>query len=203
MKVNFFYSSLLKYVIWLTAFKTIVTELVLSDVNKDCIAKNNGTTSNDYLLGTWFKIYQFHHLGPYPTCSCLNVTFNRPTNEEIRSYREKYNSVDLPNNIGEDAVVVDRKFYTKGLLLGNSEAKTYILDSHSAIRLLEGYEVHVYKRINNKYMLFWQCCLRGHVKWLLTRDQNSSEAEMQQIIRDTPEITHKNTGVRYCNGTCY
>ncbi|KAJ8716861.1 hypothetical protein PYW07_003488 [Mythimna separata] len=131
------------------------------------------------------------------------MTFTRPTEEELRGYREKYNSVDLPHDISEDAVLIDKTIYTKGLLLGGSEAKTYVLAPDSAMRNVEGYEVYVYKRVNDNYMLFWQCSFRGHVKWLLTRDPKASEAEMQKIIWDRPEITSKNTGVRYCNGTCY
>lgn len=201
--MNLLYSSHLKNTIWLTVLSITVTVIALSEVNTDCIAKNNGTISNDYLLGTWFKIYQFHHLGPIPTCSCPNVTITRPTEEELREYTEKFRTVDLPHKIGDNAVVVDRG-YIKGLVLGSSEAKTYIIDPHSKMRSnLEGYEVYVYKRVNNKYMLFWQCCLRGHVKWLVTRDRNAPEAEMQKIIWDRPEITYKTTGVRYCNVTCY
>lgn len=194
--------SQFKNTIWLTAI-TITTVIALSDVNTDCIASNNGTISNDFLLGTWYKIYKFIHLGPYPTCSCPNVTFSRPTEEELRGYREKFRPIDLPHEIGDDAVVADRG-YIKGLVLGGAETKTYIIDPKSVIRSNEeGYEVHVFRRISDKYMLWWQCSLRGHEKWLLTRDRHAPEVEMKKIIWERPEVAHKENGVRYCNVTCY
>ena len=200
--MDLFNTSHLKNAIWLTAI-SVATVLALSDVNTDCIARNNGTIPNDFLLGTWYKIYNFIHLGPYPTCSCPNVTFTRPTVEELREYREKFRTIDLPHAIGDDAVVADRG-YIKGLVLGGAETKTYIIDPHSVMRSNEeGYEVYVFRRINDKYMLFWQCCLRGHVKWLLTRDRHALESEMQKIIRERPEVTYKANGVRYCNVSCY
>lgn len=202
--MNFLYSSYLMNTIWFTAFGVVATVLALTDVEKDCIAKNNSTTmSNDFLFGTWYKIYKFIHLGPYPTCSCLNVTFSRPTEEELKGYRDKYGSVNLPHEIDDDAVLEDIN-YMKGLLLGGSVTKTYIIDPESVmVNNLNGYEVNVYRRVNDKYMIYWQCALRGHVKWLLTRDPNAPEVELQKIIRDRPEIMYKDSGVRFCNGTCY
>lgn len=199
--MNIFNSSHFKNTIWLTAL-SVTTVIALSDVNTDCIARNNGTISNDVLLGTWYKIYNFMNLGMYPTCSCPKVTFTRPTEEELRQYKEKYRSVDLPHEIGDDALVEDRS-YVKGLVLGRAEAKTYIIDPESMMRSNEeGFEVYIFKHINDKYILFWHCSWRGAVQWLLTRDPKASEEEMQQIISDRPEIKYK-SGVRYCNRTCY
>ena len=200
--MNLFNPSHLNNAIWLTAL-SVTTVLALSDVNTDCIARNNGTISNDFLLGTWYKIYNFINFGSYPTCSCPTMKFMRATEEDLRAYRGKYSSMDLPHAIGEDAAVIDRG-YVKGLVLGGAETKTYIIDPESVMRSNdEGYEVYVFRRINDKYMLFWQCGWRGAVQWLLTRDQNAPEEELQKIISERPEITHKKNGVRYCNRQCY
>ncbi|KAF9801984.1 hypothetical protein SFRURICE_004235 [Spodoptera frugiperda] len=196
-------NSHLKRIICVTAFCTIASVISLSDVNQNCMAKNNGTTTNDYLIGTWYFVYQFDHIGPIPTCTCPNITFTRPTEEGLSGYRAKYGRYDLPHNITEDSLVADKGYHMKGLLLGGLETKTYILDPKShMIGGLDGYEVMVYRRIDEKFAFFWRCALRGHVRWLMTKDRNATDEEMQLAIKDRREVFNK--GIRkYCRDICY
>ncbi|XP_021195334.3 uncharacterized protein LOC110379847 [Helicoverpa armigera] len=180
----------------------ISTVYALSEVNEKCIAANNGSISNEFLIGTWHKVYLYKLDGPVPTCTCPNVTFYKPTHAEIEEYRQKYKATELPQTIGDDAIVADRG-YIKGLILGQGEAKTYILDPKSAMILnMEGYEVYVYRRLSDKFVFFWRCALRGHSKWLMTNDRNATEEEIQQIIKDRPEVFNK-YGQRFCKHICY
>uniref|UniRef100_A0A2A4K0S6 Lipocalin/cytosolic fatty-acid binding domain-containing protein n=1 Tax=Heliothis virescens TaxID=7102 RepID=A0A2A4K0S6_HELVI len=178
------------------------TVYALSDVNQQCIAANTGSISKDFLLGTWFKVYQFKIFGPVPTCSCPNVTFYKPTQDELGEYREKYQKLELPNPIADDGIVAEEAHY-KGLISGQGETKTYLLDPRSAMVLnSEGYEVNVYRRLSDKFIFYWPCAMRGHEKWLLTNDRNATEEEMQQIIKDRPEVFNMEIQ-RYCKDICY
>ncbi|XP_022834753.1 uncharacterized protein LOC111362322 [Spodoptera litura] len=195
-------NSHLKKTFYLTAVSVIVSVIALSDVNQNCMAKNNGTMPNEFLIGTWYLVYQFDHIGPIPTCTCPNVTFTRPTEEELRGYREKYGRYDLPQNITEDSLVAD-KGYIKGLLLGGLETKTYIIDPKSVmVGGPEGYEVMVYRRINEKFAFFWRCAMRGHVRWLMTNDRNATDEEMQLAIKGRREVFNKQIR-KYCYDICY
>ncbi|KAF9417560.1 hypothetical protein HW555_005390 [Spodoptera exigua] len=194
--------SHLKKAVCVTAVSIIVSVMALSDVNQRCIAENNGTISNDFLLGTWYFVYQFDHIGPIPTCTCPNTTFTRPTEEELSGYRAKYGSYDLPHKITEDSLVADRG-YIKGLILGGLETKTYIIDPKSVMSSgPEGYEVYVYRRINEKFAFFWRCAMRGHVRYLMTNDRNATEEEKQLAIKDRSEVFNKLIR-KYCVDICY
>ncbi|CAH0682939.1 unnamed protein product [Spodoptera exigua] len=195
-------NSHLTKAVCVTAVSIIVSVMALSDVNQRCIAENNGTMSNDFLLGTWYFVYEFNHIGPIPTCTCPYITFTRPTEEELSKYRAKFDSYDLPHKITEDSLVADNG-YVKGLVLGGLETKTYIIDPNNAMGSgAEGYEVYVYRRINEKFAFFWRCAMRGHVRWLMTNDRNATEEEKQLAIKDRSEVFNKLIR-KYCVDICY
>ncbi|KOB51887.1 Uncharacterized protein OBRU01_26958, partial [Operophtera brumata] len=146
--------------------------IALSDVNKECIAENSEAWSNDNLIGTWYKMWKFTLMGGMvPFVSCAEFNFTRPTADIVQEYKNKYNDPDLPYNIDNNPVLVNDGYAVEGLVFGHNIAKFYVLTPNTTSPLnWDGYAVYAYRQLAPKYIMYTECALRGHSRWLLTTD---------------------------------
>lgn len=174
--------------------------VALSDVNKQCIADNNEAWSNDNLIGTWYLIWKFELFGGLvPSSSCPERNYTKPTADEIQQYKNKYNDPNLPYNVDDNPVLVKDQSVVDGLIIGHNIAKFYVLTPNTTMVLnMDGYAVDAYRLLTPKYIMYTQCALRGHVRWLMTSDRHAPVDEMEELIKNTPELNHLNSGQRFC-----
>lgn len=173
--------------------------VALSDVNKACIAENSEDWSNDNLIGTWYKIWKFTLFGGLvPSQSCLELIFTRPTPDIVQEYKNKYNDPALPYNIDDNPMLLNDGYHLDGLLFGHNIAKFFVLTPNTTgILNWDGYAVNAYRQLTPKYIMYTECALRGHTRWLLTNDRFAPVTEIEELIKITPELNRLDQQ-RYC-----
>ncbi|KPI95946.1 hypothetical protein RR46_11659 [Papilio xuthus] len=161
----------------------------ISDTTRVCLATYNKDFNNELLLGKWYYVYKFSiWLNLPPSRSCNEVSFQRPTNEDLNNYKNYFNKNDMPYSFEDDSIAFsvlntdppDNKFFD-GLFLGGREAKFFVRHPvNNANR--ETYDVRVFRYINDEYLIHEDCALRGHTRWLISRKRNPTDEELQKII---------------------
>ncbi|XP_075982455.1 uncharacterized protein LOC142980761 [Anticarsia gemmatalis] len=170
-----------------------------------CTDTYKETIQRDYLLGDWYLVYEFTLFGTtLPSINCPNSTFTIPTAEEIKAYKDKYDSAGFPFTIDDNSVLYEENKnsqYTSakvGLYAGDAEAKYFVLDPKSPGLLnMYGYEVEIYNRVNDNFMFYQRCAMRGHHRMLFSRNKDAPHEEMLAIINSHPEVKRMNAR-RYC-----
>ncbi|KOB75071.1 Uncharacterized protein OBRU01_08469 [Operophtera brumata] len=136
--------------------------------------------------------------GMVPFVSCAELNFTKPTADIVQEYKNKYNDPDLPYNIDDNPVLVNDGYAVEGLVFGHNIAKFYVLTPNTTSPLnWDGYAVYAYRQLAPKYIMYTECALRGHSRWLLTTDRYAPVDEIQDLIKKTPELNHL-AGQRYC-----
>lgn len=173
--------------------------VALSDVNKACIAENSEDWSNDNLIGTWYKIWKFTLFGGLvPSHTCPELIFTRPTPDIVQEYKNKYNDPALPYNIDDNPMLLNDGYHLDGLLFGHNIAKFFVLTPNTTALLnWDGYAVNAYRQLTPKYIMYTECALRGHTRWLLTNDRFAPVTEIEELIKITPELNRLDQQ-RYC-----
>lgn len=166
---------------------------------KYCIAINNRTQNTEDLVGTWYTIYKYvYGITPNGGDYCATTTLTKPTREELDAYKTKYNLTNETFTFNDGAVLSSQlQGKLKGLFVGNKTAKYYFLDTKSSMRLMGMYEVVTFKPINNDYLIFYQCNMRGHVKYLWSRKRDQTEDELEKALQGVYELAGLSKQ-RYC-----
>ncbi|XP_073955093.1 uncharacterized protein [Choristoneura fumiferana] len=185
---------------------TILLKLVFSEVTildkamktvNYCIHMNNETLSSNQLSGTWYSVYKFAlTLNLVDTSECPMNIFTKPTKEELDEYKTKYDIKNETFSFDDYPLLVwDGRL--KGIVVGNTKAKYYFLEPKSTMRLSGMYEVMVFRPISDEYLIFYECSLRGHVKWLWSRRNNQTDEEIVNVVKGIKEVANKETQ-RFC-----
>lgn len=165
--------------------------IALSDVNQQCITENSEPYSNDNLIGTVYMIWKFTLFGSMvPFQNCPERIFSRPSAVEIQEYKNKYNDPNQPFNIDDNPVKVTDGFNVDGMIFGHNIAKFYVLNPNSTMVLgWDEYVVNAYRQLTPKFIMYTECALRGHIRWLLTNDRYAPVEEIEEVIKNTPELS--------------
>ncbi|KPJ16041.1 hypothetical protein RR48_05996 [Papilio machaon] len=74
-----------------------------------------------------------------------------------------------------------------GLLLGGREAKFFI--SHPVNKPNpEAYEIRIFRYVNDEFMIYEECSLSGFTRWLISRNRNPTDEELQKIIASENDL---------------
>ncbi|CAH0719791.1 unnamed protein product, partial [Brenthis ino] len=169
----------------------------LSDVDRACANTYSDAASNDDLLGTWYDVFKFaHNLNLPPSSSCRESVVTRANQSEVQRYSEAYR-LNNPYSFDDNPVLINDNFFF-GMLMGKTATRFYVSDPNTTFYREDSYEARVYRRINDEYMLFHRCAMRGNVKWLLSKKRNPSTAELNEVIKSIePEVRDFQTQ-RFC-----
>lgn len=172
---------------------------IFDEVTRKCLDAHNETLSNDFLIGKWYKLFEFTGSVLAPSKSCPTMEFTRPTRKHLDVYRQKYNITEKPFSFDESSLVLKENRMT-GLVMGNNETKFYVLDPKEVMVIHEVFKTFVFKRLNENYVIYFHCEMRGNVVWLLSRYRNVTDVETDGIINNTPIFRNKKVQ-RYCVDT--
>ena len=175
----------------------------LTEVQQDCIKKYSSSASNDDLIGTWYSVYKFAlFLNLLPSSTCPNTTIVKANRSEIQRYSEAYGP-DNPYSFNDNAVLVneDNSFY--GMLMGNTQTRFYVFDPTSVFHKKDRVDAKVYLKINDDYMLYHNCALRGHERWLLSRRRDQTTEEIEQVLKSISSEVGRMETQRYCYCVSY
>lgn len=177
----------------------------LSDTSRQCIATYNKDFDNELLIGKWYYVYKFSlFLNLLPSSSCKEVSFERPTAEDLTDYKNYFNKDEMPYSFADDSIEFSvlnsgstgNKFFN-GLFLGGREAKFFI--RHPVNKAdPETYDVRVFRYINDDYLIHEECALRGHTRWLISRKRNPTDEELQTIINSQYDLRRLESQ-KYCH----
>lgn len=186
-------------IITVLLIKVVFSEVTLLDkamgtVNY-CIYMNNGTLSSNQLSGIWYAVYKFALMSNLVgTSECPTVTFTKPTKEEVDKYKAKYDIKNEPFSFDDDPLLVsERDGKLKGIVVGHTSAKYYFLEPKSVMRLSGMYEVKAYRPVSDEYLIFYDCSLRGHVKWLWSKRNNQTDEEIDRVVAGIKEVADEET----------
>ncbi|XP_028165201.1 uncharacterized protein LOC114356308 [Ostrinia furnacalis] len=172
----------------------------LSDVDEQCVNKktNKVLFNSELMLGQWFKVVSFTPSLDFRTEYCNRINFTKPTQEEMASYKQKYNNQSAPYNIDENPVrVKDSSTLIDGMIVGGTRAKFYLLDPKSVLGDIDGYVAQVYRPINEKFVLTYDCRLRLNFIDLLSREKIPKEEELKAAIAKVKNLK-KMGRYRFC-----
>lgn len=176
----------------------------ISDTSRQCLALYNKDFSNEFLIGTWYYVYKFSLWLNLPASSiCREVTFQRPTTEDLTNYRNYFNRSDMPYSFDDDSVgfsVVNSgpgDTFFAGLFLGGKEAKFFV--RHPANNVdRETYDVRAFRYVNDDFVIHEDCAMGGHTRWLISRKRNPTNEELQKIIDNEYDLKRLESQ-KYCD----
>lgn len=170
----------------------------LSDVDRACANTYSDAASNDDLLGTWYDVYKFSlNLNLPPTSTCRESVVTRANQSEVQRYSKAYR-LDNPYSFDDNPVLMNDDYFF-GMLMGKTETRFYIYDPNTIFYQEDRYEARVYRKVNEEYMLYHRCAMRGHEKWLVSKKRNPSTAELNEVIKSIePEVRNLQTQ-RFCH----
>ncbi|XP_072932994.1 uncharacterized protein [Epargyreus clarus] len=184
-------------VVLLAAFGS---SLCLSEIQRKCVETFDEELSNDFLLGTWYFMVKFILFGSLvPTTRCSTSILQKANTTEIERYKNEYWTADIPYSFDDNPLHEHEHtgFQPEGLVIGNKQAKFHIMDPATHFhRPL--YELRVYQRLTDDFVLYHDCTSRGNVMWLLSKKRNPTNEELQAIIQTRPELVRMDQH-RHCS----
>ncbi|XP_050348926.1 uncharacterized protein LOC126772569 [Nymphalis io] len=156
----------------------------LTEVEQSCINTYSEHFDNVFLIGTWYNVYKFAIiLDLLPSSSCIKTEIKKAPPSDVQKYVDAY-KLNNPYSFDENPILMDRNSgQFKGMLMGNNQAKFFVYDPETIYFREDRYEARVYMKVNNDYMLFHQCSLRGNQKWLLSRKNSTTTEELNAVLK--------------------
>ncbi|XP_046977910.1 uncharacterized protein LOC124543689 [Vanessa cardui] len=169
--------------------------IALTDVEQACINRYSEPLDNNFLIGTWYEVYKFAlFLNLVPSPSCVKIVITKASPSDVQRYINAYR-LENPYSFDDNPILLDRyhgKF--KGMVIGHKQAKFFVYDPESVFFSELKYDARVYMKVNDDYMLFLQCSLRGHQKWLLSRKNSTTVEELDAVIKSIhPHVINMET----------
>ncbi|XP_045449922.1 uncharacterized protein LOC123658596 [Melitaea cinxia] len=184
------------------AFVLLQAVLSLNYVEEECINRHTDDVDNDFLLGTWYTVYRFSKslVSSIPTRDCAPRTFTKPTPEQLQLYINYYNS-DNPYSFDDNPVLVkDTTWLRDGMIMGKKAAKFFVHSAEYNYHDKSIYAVQIYEKINDDYILYQQCMMRGNTKWLLSRKNSSRYEDVAEVLQTIEPRIRWYDSQRFCAG---
>ncbi|XP_046978200.1 uncharacterized protein LOC124543918 [Vanessa cardui] len=170
-----------------------------AEVEQACINTYSEPFDNDFLIGTWYEVYKFaFFLNLVPSLTCTKIVITKANSSEVQRYIDAYES-ENPFSFDDNPILMDRSNgQFKGMIMGNNQAKFFIYDPKSVFFWEDRYDARVYMKVNDDYMLYHQCALRGHQKWLLSRKNSTTVEELDAVIKSIQSEVRNLETQRFC-----
>ncbi|CAH2084411.1 unnamed protein product [Euphydryas editha] len=161
----------------LLVFSILQTVVSLNYVEEECVNTYTDDLDNDFLIGTWYEIYKFTSVHLLPSHACTSIVITKPSRTEVQKYVDAY-KLDNPFSFDDNPVLLERDGRWKGMILGRKTVKFFIYDPDTTSYKPDFYGAKVYEKVNDDYILFQECNMRGHMKWLLSRKKIVQELKI-------------------------
>ncbi|XP_047531412.1 uncharacterized protein LOC125067077 [Vanessa atalanta] len=173
--------------------------IALTEVEQACINTYSEPLDNDFLIGTWYDVYKFAIiLNLIPSSSCVKTVITKAPPSDVQRYVDAY-KLENPYSFNDNPILLDRhNGQFKSMIMGHNQAKFLVYDPETTYFLEDRYEARVYMKVNDDYMLFHQCSLRGHQKWLLSRKNSTTIEELDAVLKSIQSEVRNLETQRYC-----
>nr|XP_026496276.1 uncharacterized protein LOC113400821 [Vanessa tameamea] len=173
--------------------------IALTEVEQACINRYSEPFDNNFLIGTWYDVYKFAiFLNLVPSSSCTKTVMTKASPSDVQRYVDAYKSKN-PYSFDDNPILLDRhngKY--KSMIMGHNQVKFLIYDPESVFFSEDSYEARVYTKVNDDYMLFHKCSLRGHQKWLMSRKNSTTIEELDAVLKSIQSEIRNLETQRYC-----
>lgn len=171
----------------------IINVLCLTVEDEICISANNKSLNNNFLIGTWYEIYEVGtHIGMPRSQLCRRQIFTKLSKREIDFFKYMFKILHMKTDLVNPVYVRDSHNKSFGVLSGGNEGKMFSTDPKSLIWREENEEGRVYTCLNDNLILWRQCEHNFTINFILSRSKNAEDEEVIRIVNNFNEI--KNMG---------